>query len=95
MTDPAIEGSNPLADLAACIKAEHNARPEEEMNSVAGAEPHFDADGNFIHRCRACGKEASFGYGVSLRNNKLGTWFCAEHRPVTQRKEEQSPGGSS
>ena len=67
-------------------------RPEEEMKSVVEHEPHFDADANFIHRCRACGKEARFGYGVSLRNNKLGTWLCAEHRPVSQQKEEQSPG---
>ncbi len=36
------------------------------------AEPHFDADDNFIHRCCECGEEALFGYGVSLRPRQ--TW---------------------
>jgi hypothetical protein len=48
------------------------------------AEPHFDADGNFIHRCCKCGEEASFGYGVSLRRGRLGTWYCAKHQPQQQ-----------
>jgi hypothetical protein len=41
-------------------------------------EPYYDADGRFIHRCRYCGKEASFGFGVSLREGKLGSWCCKE-----------------
>jgi hypothetical protein len=41
---------------------------------------HIDARGRFIHHCQ-CGAEAGFGYGVDLRHGKLGTWFCAEHRP--------------
>jgi hypothetical protein len=40
----------------------------------------YDKDGHFVHYC-ACGLEASFGYGVSLRAGKLGTWYCREHRP--------------
>jgi hypothetical protein len=48
------------------------------------AEPLFDADGNFIHHCCKCGEEASFGYGVSLRRGRLGTWYCAKHQPQQQ-----------
>jgi hypothetical protein len=38
-------------------------------------------DGYLIHNCCVCGVEASFGYGVSLLKNQLGTWYCAQHRP--------------
>jgi hypothetical protein len=48
------------------------------------AEPHFDADDNFIHRCCECGEEALFGYGVSLRHGRLGTWCCVKHKPQQQ-----------
>lgn len=35
----------------------------------------------FWHPCSVCGKvDAPFGYGVSLKHNKLGTWYCAEHK---------------
>jgi len=44
------------------------------------AEPHFDADNKFIHRCRKCGGEAPFGFSVSLRRGRLGTWYCANHK---------------
>jgi len=47
-------------------------------------EPHFDADDNFIHRCRECGEEALFGFGVSLRRGRVGTWYCAKHKPQQQ-----------
>ena len=60
-----------------------------------GPEPHFDADGNFIHRCRACGAGANFGYGVSLRSNKLGTWYCGDCRPdkpIINRDEQMRAG---
>jgi hypothetical protein len=40
----------------------------------------YDADDHFIHYCH-CGAWGSFGVGVSLRNGKLGTWYCREHRP--------------
>ena len=48
--------------------------------------PYFDADGNFIHPCCICGKQAGLGFGVSLRNDKLGQWYCAQcnpHRPAS------------
>ena len=41
-------------------------------------EPYFDEAGRFIHPCRICGREAGRGYGVALREGKLGEWFCAE-----------------
>jgi hypothetical protein len=50
----------------------------------------------FLHSCEACGADASFGFGVSLRlalnalavgdlaaaKRHLGKWYCREHRPV-------------
>jgi hypothetical protein len=47
-------------------------------------EPYFNADDNFIHRCCECGEEALFGYGVSLRRGRLGTWYCTKHKPQQQ-----------
>ena len=49
----------------------------------------------FLHVCEECGKDASFGVGVSFRlalirlvagdalgaKRHLGEWYCAEHRP--------------
>jgi hypothetical protein len=32
------------------------------------------------HYCH-CGRWGLFGYGVSLREEKPGVWFCSEHRP--------------
>jgi len=40
-----------------------------------------------LHPCRVCGAEASFGSGVSLRQDRLGTWHCAQHRPATATPE--------
>jgi hypothetical protein len=53
-------------------------RSIEKVRSAAACEPHNDTDGRFIHYCCRCGKEASFGFGVSLREGKFGTWYCAE-----------------
>jgi hypothetical protein len=47
-------------------------------------ERHFDADDNFIHRCCKCGEGAPFGFGLSLRRGRLGTWYCANHKPQQQ-----------
>jgi hypothetical protein len=49
----------------------------------------------FLHTCEACGADASFGFGVSMRlslerlkagdqdgaKRHLGRWYCGEHRP--------------
>jgi hypothetical protein len=38
-------------------------------------------EGNaLVHYCH-CGKWGSFGYDVSLREDKLGAWYCFEHNP--------------
>jgi hypothetical protein len=44
--------------------------------------PHFDEEGHFIHVCCKCGTHAAFGFGVNLRADKLGTWYCGEHKPT-------------
>jgi hypothetical protein len=42
------------------------------------------------HFCH-CGREASFGYGVSLLNGSPGTWYCAAHRPMPEQPEAPAP----
>jgi hypothetical protein len=41
----------------------------------------YDKAGRFIHYCH-CGKWGSFGVGVALNKDQLGTWFCPEHKPA-------------
>jgi hypothetical protein len=53
----------------------------EEVKTAAAPEPYFDPYGRFIHKC-SCGRDASFGFGVWLREGKLGTWYCAECKPL-------------
>jgi hypothetical protein len=50
----------------------------------------------FLHTCEACGADASFGIGVSMRlalnklaagdvvgaKRHLGQWYCRGHRPA-------------
>ena len=40
----------------------------------------------FLHPCfkEDCKASAPFGYGVSLKRGKLGTWACAGHRTELQ-----------
>src|ERR1700722_4084325 len=38
-------------------------------------------DDLFLHFCLECGAWAAFGYGVNLRADQLGRWYCAAHRP--------------
>lgn len=35
----------------------------------------------FEHYCAECGQWAVFGYDVCLREDRLGRWYCAAHRP--------------
>jgi len=42
----------------------------------------------FIHLCENCDKFGSFGYGVDLRRNKVGKWYCKEHRPISSNLTE-------
>jgi hypothetical protein len=37
--------------------------------------------GLFLHFCVECGAWGAFGYGVNLRADQLGRWYCAAHRP--------------
>ena len=41
----------------------------------AGSEPPKP----FLHYCW-CGKWGLYGYGVNLRKDQPGEWFCEEHR---------------
>jgi hypothetical protein len=41
-------------------------------------------DHGFLHFCVECGRFAAFGYGVCLRAERLGRWYCGEHRPVAR-----------
>ena len=38
-------------------------------------------DGLFQHFCAECGAWGTFGYGVNLRADQLGRWYCGAHRP--------------
>jgi len=41
-----------------------------------------------VFTCLVCGREACFGYGVALREGKIGTWYCTAHRPRGERHGE-------
>jgi len=59
-------------------------KPTEEPEKVVENLKHtsdFKPGEPFEHPCY-CGKPGLFGFGVSLRNEKLGTWYCGEHRPI-------------
>lgn len=43
----------------------------------------YDADGRFVHYCQ-CGSFGDFGYFVSLRNDRLGIWYCKKHLPANE-----------
>jgi len=40
-----------------------------------------ELDHTFLHFCVECGAYGAFGYGVNLRNGRLGRWYCRAHRP--------------
>ena len=35
----------------------------------------------YLHFCAECGAWGSFGYGVNMRAERPGRWYCAAHRP--------------
>jgi hypothetical protein len=37
-------------------------------------------NGARVHRCRVCGRFASWGFGVALDRGREGIWFCFAHR---------------
>ena len=34
-----------------------------------------------VFRCAICGAYACYGYGVNLRADRIGTWYCPQHKP--------------
>ena len=44
-------------------------------------------DGLFLHFCAECGAWGAFGYGVNLRADQLGRWYCGAHRPKSPSRE--------
>ena len=38
-----------------------------------------------LHFCCVCGAWGSYGFGVNLRNGRMGRWFCAAHRAQGRR----------
>jgi hypothetical protein len=48
--------------------------------SCVPPDAYYDEQGHIIKKCW-CGKEGAFGYGVSMRQGKLGKYYCFEHWP--------------
>ena len=44
------------------------------------------SNGTLFHWCPECGRWASIGYGVNLRSDVFGSWFCGEHLPGRNEK---------
>jgi len=61
-------------------KSELAAPPDPKPTKPGPGFVGYDEEGRFVHYC-ACGEWGSFGYNVSLRTGRLGTWYCREHRP--------------
>ena len=41
----------------------------------------IESQGNtLLHFCCVCGAWGSYGFGVNLRDGRMGRWFCAAHR---------------
>jgi hypothetical protein len=77
--DPAVDGAG--------LAAPANRTAQSLAVSVAvpvNGQPYFDAAGRFVHPCCRCGKPAMLGFGVSLRNSKLGTWYCGDCKPTAR-----------
>ena len=33
-----------------------------------------------LHLCELCDRWGAFGFGVSIRNKRIGRWSCFDHR---------------
>lgn len=68
------------------------------MSSESGYKPRYHDDRRprigktktgsvmFWHPCKVCGLiDAPYGVNVSLRNDRYGDWYCAEHLPEEHR----------
>lgn len=77
-TAPAFDDlANAFDNFANPAGETSEARPQASADARAGL-PYYK-DFHFIHLCH-CGKWGSFGTGVSLKDERLGKWFCGEHR---------------
>jgi len=44
----------------------------------------------FWHPCSICGNiDAAYGFGVDMRRDKFGTWYCKEHVPKNEQSASQ------
>jgi hypothetical protein len=55
--------------------SEQSASPPISRQTAAMADEFF---------CEVCGALAEYGFGVSLKRNVRGRWYCAEHRVAQQ-----------
>jgi len=62
------------ADARRDIPPKQDEAPAPLFDTPPAAEP-------FVHPCQVCGEHAYFGFNVSLRQGRIGQWFCALHRP--------------
>jgi len=53
--------------------------PVEQLRCYRG--PYVDHAGRFVHWCQheLCGREAGRGFGVDVRQGRLGRWLCPDH----------------
>jgi hypothetical protein len=68
------EHLRPLSELRETVRAEGHDIPFEP--GFVG----YDREGHFLHYCR-CGRWGLFSEGTELLKDRLGTWYCAQHRP--------------
>jgi hypothetical protein len=68
------EHLRPLSELRETVRAEGHDIPVEP--GFVG----YDREGHFLHYCR-CGRWGLISEGTELLKDRLGTWYCAQHRP--------------
>ena len=52
---------------------------------------HSTASGHLIHTCEVCKRPASFGTGVSIRDGRLGKWWCGGPGWCRKEREGNAP----
>jgi hypothetical protein len=84
VANPAKEGSLAtlagLADGHAHIEGSGDQKPIAPSQGSEGPRV-VDASEPDEYFCEECGAQASFGYGVSIKDRRRGRWFCGPHRP--------------
>jgi hypothetical protein len=64
-----------------CVARPAEGEPGLEQPCAARRGRVGDRDGVFVHFCDECGRWGPYGYGVNVRADRLGRWYCAAHRP--------------